>query len=158
MYAGGANVVGRESKLATITHYGEKHLKFYAGDQALSPTYCPALFDEILHFHSHGQPEGHGCEFALDVGTGSGVVAALLAGHFRRVMAIDCDPEPLKRAQPKDNIEYRVARAEALPVPDHSVDLIAVGMALQCARTMILLVADMQAASLFGALFGHVWL
>jgi SAM-dependent methyltransferase len=67
---------------------------------------------------------------ALDCGSGNGQAAIGLAEHFLRVLATDPSEEQISRAAAHERIEYSVARAEALPIPDSSVDLITAAQAL----------------------------
>lgn len=63
-------------------------------------------------------------EHALDVGCGSGQFSTLLARHFRQVTATDANAEPLTAADAHEHIEYRQETAEAMTLPDASVDLV----------------------------------
>lgn len=71
-------------------------------------------------------------EFVVDVACGTGVVARLAAqrvGATGKVVGIDLVPEMLSVAEqataPTDTpMEWREARAEALPLPDESYDLV----------------------------------
>lgn len=76
---------------------------------------------------------------ALDIGTSTGNYARALAARGARVTAIDISPSMLARAAantPPAQVNYELANAEALPYPDASFDLIAVGASLnEFART-----------------------
>ncbi|MGD9724137.1 MAG: class I SAM-dependent methyltransferase [Pirellulales bacterium] len=69
-------------------------------------------------------------ESAWDCGTGNGQAAVDLAEHFARVLATDPSSNQIAHAQPHPRVEYLVARAEACPLADQSVDLITVAQAL----------------------------
>lgn len=65
-----------------------------------------------------------------DCGTGNGQVANRLSERFATVFATDISEKQLDNAVKKDNIIYKVCRAEASGLADSSVDLITVGTAL----------------------------
>lgn len=67
---------------------------------------------------------------AVDVATGSGQAAVGLAPHFATVRAFDASESQVKNARPLDNIQYEVAQAELIPVPDHTADLVTVAQAV----------------------------
>jgi SAM-dependent methyltransferase len=67
---------------------------------------------------------------AWDCGTGSGQAALGLSEHFARVVATDPDPRQLALAPPRENIDYRLAAAEADPGLRGEVDLIACACSL----------------------------
>jgi SAM-dependent methyltransferase len=67
---------------------------------------------------------------AVDCATGNGQAAIALAGHFDAVLAVDGSLAQLERAQPHPNVRYELAMAEHLPVPDHSVSLVAAAQAV----------------------------
>jgi SAM-dependent methyltransferase len=90
---------------------------------AFRPVYPKALYAYLL---------GHtvGREVAWDCGCGNGQVARDLAPHFLRVHATDISEKQIEYAFNIENVSYRVAPAHQSGLPDHSVDLIAVGQAL----------------------------
>jgi len=68
-------------------------------------------------------------EAILDLGCGTGRGAAALAARWpqARVFALDCSPGMLREAGRRDGasrIEWLCAEAEAIPLPDASVDLL----------------------------------
>lgn len=67
---------------------------------------------------------------AWDCGTGNGQAAQDLANYCPQVYATDASAEQIKQAEPKNNIEYRVATAEDSGLASASVDLITVFQAL----------------------------
>jgi ubiquinone/menaquinone biosynthesis C-methylase UbiE len=93
------------------------------------PSYPAALIEAVLDFAGASSIDA-AKDLAVDVATGSGQAAVPLAAVYRRVLAIDGSPEQLEQAQAKDNIEYCVGDAHAIPVPDHSTDLMTVAQAL----------------------------
>jgi SAM-dependent methyltransferase len=94
-----------------------------AGYARFRPRYPQALFDYLA-----GLAPAH--ELAWDCATGSGQAAVSLASRFRRVVATDASESQITHADPRPNIEYRVARAEGSGLADVSVDLITVAQAL----------------------------
>ncbi|MBV6633527.1 MAG: class I SAM-dependent methyltransferase [Alphaproteobacteria bacterium] len=66
----------------------------------------------------------------LDVATGNGQAALSLAKHFRQVTGIDGSQNQIDNATPAENVHYECAKADALPLPDESVDLVTVAQAL----------------------------
>jgi SAM-dependent methyltransferase len=87
------------------------------------PVYPEVLYDFVL---SHVK----GRELAWDCGTGNGQVAVRLAEHFKQVIATDLSEKQLSHAVQKENIQYKVSRAEQSGLADNSVDLITVAQAL----------------------------
>ena len=67
---------------------------------------------------------------AIDCGTGNGQAAIGLTKHFLRVVATDPSEAQIIRAIAHERIVYSVARAEALPIPDSSVDLVTAAQSL----------------------------
>lgn len=68
----------------------------------------------------------------VDVGTGTGSLARLLALEGCTVAGIDPSSEMMEKARLLDeafgvSIQYHVGRAEALPVPEHSQDVVTAG-------------------------------
>jgi SAM-dependent methyltransferase len=65
-----------------------------------------------------------GSDLALDVGCGSGQMTAMLAPHFKQVIGTDPSESQISQAETFDNIAYRQQSAEAIDLPDGSVDLV----------------------------------
>ncbi len=86
------------------------------------PSYPSELFDHILSFVNKK-------DTAWDCATGNGQAAAVLAEHFKKVMATDISQAQLDKAVPKENIEYLQCPAESTPFPENSFDLITVAQA-----------------------------
>lgn len=100
------------------------HFSAHAADyRAFRPTYPPALFEYLAGL----APDRR---MACDCGTGNGQAAVALAEHFERVVATDASEKQIAAAEPHPKVEYRVAPAEAAPLPDGSVDLVTVAQAL----------------------------
>ena len=87
------------------------------------PNYPTTLFDFIFK---------HVKQFncALDVATGNGQAASVLADRFTKVYATDISQKQLDNAIRKENIFYSVESAEQFSFPDHSFDLITVAQAI----------------------------
>jgi ubiquinone/menaquinone biosynthesis C-methylase UbiE len=68
----------------------------------------------------------------LDLGCGTGRFTPSLASHFdAEVIGIDPSTKMLEQAQKKQTdsrVQYRTGHGEAIPLPDHSVDLIFMSM------------------------------
>lgn len=87
------------------------------------PHYPDAMIDCILQYVGRR-------DCALDVATGNGQVAVLLAQHFKRVDATDISQKQLDRATPMPNVHYRVEAAEHTNFAAHHFDLITVAQAI----------------------------
>ena len=68
-------------------------------------------------------------DLAWDVATGNGQAAVGLARHVHHVIATDASAAQISQAIADARVEYRVARAEASGLADHSVDLVTVAQA-----------------------------
>ncbi len=67
---------------------------------------------------------------AVDCATGNGQAAVALADHFDCVLAVDGSAAQLAQALPHPKVRYERAMAEALPVGDAEVALVAVAQAV----------------------------
>ena len=90
--------------------------------QSHRPDYPPALFAALAH-------QAPDRSRALDLGCGSGQACRALEPHFQQVLGIDVSRDQV-RAAPASASRYLVARADALPLADGGLDLIAVAQAL----------------------------
>jgi ubiquinone/menaquinone biosynthesis C-methylase UbiE len=84
------------------------------------PAYPKAAIDALLR--------GLGPEAELlvaDVGAGTGISANILAERVASVFAIEPNAQMRDRAESRPNVLWEDGRAEALPLPDKSVDLAA---------------------------------
>lgn len=107
----------------TKGHLFEAQSQAYA---AFRPTYSDSLFDTIYKFS--GSPRK---ELAVDVGCGTGQVAARLARDYARVIGCDGSASQLSVATPAPNLSYTQSPAERMEfLADSSVDLVTVGEAL----------------------------
>lgn len=120
---------------------GEYH--FFTGRKATdhigySPSELDGLPDHVVEAFAgvanpfHWGPASHG-ETVVDVGSGAGldsVIAARAVGPNGTVIGVDMTTDMIERARRSavelglDNVEFREGRAENLPVPDQSVDLV----------------------------------
>ena len=89
---------------------------------ARRPTYPGAVAD----FLAQVSP---GRALALDVGCGNGQLTSLLAARFEKVIATDASAEQVAGAKPLENVQFRVARAEAAVCEPGSVDLVTAAQA-----------------------------
>lgn len=86
------------------------------------PVYPSALYEYILSFVKE-----RNC--ALDVATGNGQAATVLANYFQKVYATDISAAQLANAEVKENIEYVQGAAEQTFFNPHTFDLITVAQA-----------------------------
>jgi SAM-dependent methyltransferase len=93
-----------------------------AGYSRYRPGYPPALIAWIAS-------RAPSRELAVDCATGNGQAAVALAEHFEVVLAVDGSREQLLHAQSHPRVRYECAMAEAMPVPDQSVALVAAAQA-----------------------------
>ncbi|KZC28274.1 UNVERIFIED_ORG: SAM-dependent methyltransferase [Rhodanobacter sp. FW104-R5] len=63
--------------------------------------------------------------FAVDVGGGSGQLAAQLGAHFDSVLGLDPSADQIAHAPVSEPVRYAQASAEHLPVSDRSTSLVA---------------------------------
>ena len=75
--------------------------------------------------------EGGRAKTALDIGSGSGMFAELLAEQGLKVEGVDVSPQMVAVAQEfAPGVTFRQAVAEQLPYPDGSFDLVFMGVVL----------------------------
>ena len=89
--------------------------------------YRPGYPAELIEYVA-GLAPGRG--LAVDCATGNGQAAVALAEHFDRVVAVDGSAAQLAQALPHPKVRYERAFAEALPVADATVALVAVAQAI----------------------------
>ncbi len=87
------------------------------------PAYPQELFDFLLSL----VPER---KRAWDCGAGNGQVAVELAKRFEKVFATDISENQIRNAVRKENIFYKVERAEQTSFPNSQFDLITVAQAI----------------------------
>ena len=118
-----------EAPGAPAEQHGARGTTLFSQQAALyaqhRPDYPPALYDAVLSFAAPNRRQ-----LALDVATGTGQVAAELAQHFERVLAVDSAQAQLDHAARRPNIAYQLAPAERLEgVQSGSMDLLTVAQA-----------------------------
>jgi SAM-dependent methyltransferase len=103
-----------------IDDYFSRSARAYA---RYRPGYPPGLFDYLADV-------APGRDLAWDCGTGNGQAAIQLADRFARVHATDASPQQIGEAMPHERVNYAVERAESVSLPDDSVDLVTVAVAV----------------------------
>lgn len=94
-----------------------------AAYSAARPRYPAALFEALAALPEHRR-------IVWDCGTGNGQAAGSLAAFVDRVIATDASDRQIASADGPDNVEFRVAPAEASCLETASVDLVTVAQAL----------------------------
>lgn len=87
------------------------------------PVYPPELFAFLMSLVKNK-------ELAWDVGTGNGQVAVQLSRHFKKVLATDISPQQISKAPVRENIIYKVERAEITTFSNDFFDLVTVAQAV----------------------------
>jgi len=87
------------------------------------PDYPQSLIDFLVK-----ETSNH--DACWDCGTGNGQLAIKLADHFEQVFATDLSAAQISNATPKDNIIYKVEKAETTTFNDQQFDLITVAQAI----------------------------
>ena len=87
------------------------------------PTYPQELYEEILKFTT-GRNE------CWDCGTGNGQVAAELSKYFNKVYATDISENQIAYSEKRENIIYKIERAENTSFYEFQFDLITVAQAI----------------------------
>lgn len=87
----------------------------------------PRYPDEIYSYLASLAP---GRSLAWDCGTGNGQAAVGLATYFDHVYATDASAGQISLAYPHENVEYHVEPAEHVSLPNSSVDLVTVAVAI----------------------------
>src|SRR5689334_21230872 len=100
---------------------------YFSRRAGLYATYRPR-YPESLFQYLAGLTDEH--DMALDCGTGNGQAAVELAKHFKRVIATDPSSAQIDNAEARDNIEYRIARADEPVLPAMSAALVTIAQAL----------------------------
>ncbi|KAF9082498.1 hypothetical protein BGX29_003827 [Mortierella sp. GBA35] len=96
--------------------------------QSFRPGYNNNFFKMIYNYHA--KHNGH-FDTAVDVGTGTGQVAVVLAEKFKQVHGVDASATMLANAIQKPNVSYHVAKGEDLgAIPTASVDVLTVAQAM----------------------------
>lgn len=84
--------------------------------------YPKDLFYYLKNLSPHGKT-------VWDCGTGTGQAAVPLGELFEKVIASDPSENQIVNAEPRQNVEYRVCKAENSTLGNHEVDLITVAQA-----------------------------
>jgi ubiquinone/menaquinone biosynthesis C-methylase UbiE len=100
--------------------YFSKQSEVYARYRPRYPEALYALLAQLVENRS----------LAWDCATGSGQMALGLAEFFERVVATDASADQIAQAIPHPKIQYAVAGAESSGLPNESVDLITVALAV----------------------------
>lgn len=83
---------------------------------------------ELEHWHRYLQAtELAAGKVVLDIASGEGYGSAMMAKVAQHVTGVDIAPEAVQHASQRyqrDNLRYLVGNCAAIPLPDHSVDLI----------------------------------
>ncbi|WP_422081064.1 class I SAM-dependent methyltransferase [Ulvibacterium sp.] len=87
------------------------------------PTYPDTLYGEVLKWVQAR-------DACWDCGTGNGQVASALSPYFRTVFATDISQEQVQNAGNRDNVIFKVERAENTSFSDNQFDLITVAQAI----------------------------
>lgn len=112
-------------------YYDSKTFKMEVYEK-FRPPYSDKLYNLIYDQNSRGTNQW---ESAMDIGTGSGMVARQLSKRFTKVVGVDSNPNFIKEAQElsKDfkNVEFIAKKAEELTsaFPDNSFDLVVISEA-----------------------------
>ncbi|MGB7923688.1 MAG: glycosyltransferase [Pyrinomonadaceae bacterium] len=92
--------------------------------------YVPAVKGQIKYEHLHRYAlslDFVSGKTVLDLASGEGYGAAILAQAARSVTAVDADPASIEHAKCKyyyPNLNFLVGRCESVPLPDASVDVV----------------------------------
>ncbi|KAF8938145.1 hypothetical protein BGZ47_008716 [Haplosporangium gracile] len=96
--------------------------------QSFRPGYNNNFFKMVYNYHA--KHNGH-FDTAVDIGTGTGQVAVVLAEKFKQVHGVDASATMLSNAIQKSNVAYHVAKGEDLGVIEtSSVDVLTVAQAM----------------------------
>jgi SAM-dependent methyltransferase len=106
----------------------------FTGTASYYASYRPPYPDELLsRLRLAAGTTGNGV--LVDLACGPGRIAIPMASHFRRVVAIDVEPEMIAVGKlsatrcGETNIDWRVTPAEQLELPPASVELVTIGEA-----------------------------
>ncbi|KAF9344539.1 hypothetical protein BGX26_004256 [Mortierella sp. AD094] len=96
--------------------------------QSFRPGYNANFYKMVYNYHARKNGQ---FDTAVDVGTGTGQVASVLAEKFNQVHGIDASATMLSSAVQKPNITYHASKGEDLSaIPSASVDLLTVAQAM----------------------------
>lgn len=103
----------------SFRNHFSSHSSFYS---EFRPGYPKDLFYYLKNLSPHGKT-------VWDCGTGTGQAAVPLGELFEKVIASDPSENQIVNAEPHQNVEYRVCKAENSTLGNHEVDLITVAQA-----------------------------
>jgi len=106
--------------MSTFKDYFSNHAEIYAQHRPAYPTELFQYLSELVTNH----------DTVWDCATGNGQVAIGLTPYFQHVIATDASKQQLTHAIAHPQVTYQVATAEQSQLPDQSIDLITVGLAL----------------------------
>ena len=106
---------------------GVTFLDLFSQQASASASARPSYPDELYKFIASLAPRR---SLAWDCATGNGQAARDLARYFQTVIATDGSAEQIALAAPVDNVEFRVAAAEASGLAPQSADVVTVAQAL----------------------------
>lgn len=107
------------------------------------------------------QPQG--VETALDIGTGTGVLARLLAPHVRHVVGVDLADgmihagRALAAQEGLTNLQLEVGNAHRLPYPDQSFELVVSSFGLNATSPSLMFPEIHRLLKVGGVLAFHEW-
>jgi SAM-dependent methyltransferase len=82
----------------------------------------------IEHLHRYAFASGYVKDkIVLDIASGEGYGSNLLSVHAANVTGVDIDATSVKRASEvykKNNLQFKEGRADAIPLPDSSIDVV----------------------------------
>jgi ubiquinone/menaquinone biosynthesis C-methylase UbiE len=105
----------------------------------------------------------NGAQAALDIGTGTGILARLLAPYVAQVVGIDLAPhmvavgQALIQAEGWPNMRLEVANAHHLPYPDAAFDLVVASFGLNATAPSLVLPQLWRVLPPGGVLAFHEW-
>lgn len=95
------------------------HSSFYS-------EFRPGYPKDLFYYLKSLSPNG---KIVLDCDTGTGQAVVSLREFFEKVIASDPSENQIANAEPHQNVEYRVCKAENSILRNHEVDLITVAQA-----------------------------
>ncbi len=99
----------------------------FSGSARAYNKYRPRYPDELFDFLA---AHARRTRLAFDCGTGNGQATPQLCARFSTVVAGDANLAQLSRAQPRKHLHLLACRAGAIPLRDHTADLITIAQAL----------------------------
>lgn len=99
------------------------------------------------------RPALQGQELGADVACGTGLSSQALTDLVEQVRAFDASPAMLAQATPHSRIHFAVASAEALPLEDHTLDVLTVAQAFHWFQRDLFLAEARRSLRPTGVLF-----